>query len=203
MPKATKRSSRTSFSSIIIAVGVVGVVCALMILIWPAIQSSARAADRRARHADLSQARVRWEAQGFSNYRLSIQLQPSDDPVCEVVFEVRVASPPTAVLDTCAMRNDSNLQYFIDTHGSVPDLFNYIEGEIDQWGGCGPNGCGCDGRRIVEVLYDREHGYPQRFAERYQHDWTTQRFLQRFLQGCSLIGFSDRAPFTASVSPLE
>lgn len=196
MQKQATSSKRGSLSKILI---IVAVASAVMLLVWPAVQSNARAAALRARHADLSQARARWEAQGFPSYRLSLQLQSWDNPVCEVVFEVRAAMPPKVALDTCAMRNDTALSNFVEKHASVPDLFNYIESTIDQWGGCGPNGCACDGRKIVDVLYDRERGYPQSFTERYQHDWTTRRL---FPSACTLVGPSERIVFAASVSSL-
>lgn len=196
MKESTARPRRSGLAWGFIAVALV---CAYMLVGWLAVQAMIRAADRQARHTELSQARARWEAQSIPTYRLSIQIESAKGFACTMAFEVHAQSQTQLVRDNCGMLNDSNRLEFVDTHGTVPALFDYIAGEIDQWGGCGPNGCACDGRRIVDVQYDPDHGYPQRFTARYQQDWTTRRMLH----GCSLMGFSEPSPFTVAVTPIE
>lgn len=183
----------------------------IIAFVWAYVQAANTAATKataiadrqQSKRSELSQARERWEARTFDNYRLHIRFGSSDGPYCQKVFEVHEPGQTNIVSDTCAGRDDSSIAFssqllrFLDGGGSVSGLFSYIDYEISKVGEC--VGACCYYGRTIDVVYDTNDGYPKSVERRVEIGWPTEE-----RQGCpEMPPDLLPSPFTVSVNPIE
>lgn len=75
---------------------------------------------------------------------------------------------------------------------TVANLFNLIESNLEEEK-CGPNGCECDGKFVVNAKYDRATGYPKQVELDLKKSFSLLQLLQAVLpqnqsSACTLIG---------------
>lgn len=112
----------------------------------------------------LVEAKARWLAQGYSDYRIVVKYSlPLYE--CEQDFEVRTGNISYRHKDECrispiAGNNNGVLGALV-----VASLFQRIEDNFNM-PPCGPNGCLCDGPLGTDVMYHSALGYPEQITYR-------------------------------------
>ncbi len=128
----------------------------------------------------LADARARWAANGYSDYRIIVKYEL---PLysCEQDLEIRNGELDYRNQDSCRMTPIVGSNQGIMEMLTVAGLFARVEGAITA-PECGPNGCVCDGPVTADVIYEPEMGYPQQIVYRlapenrwrYIEFWTAQ-----------------------------